>query len=175
LALVNWADPVRRRDSRRAEKSMQIASLRRRVAPIRTRVAPPRSGAVVPAHRGDGCQRALDRNPTVARTRPAIGINRLGIVYSAANGPVRAASAHTKGRRPARERRFLRPQPQRPAAPSSISPTFPQYTYVVFNRGGPACPPRNLQSRHGRTLVARPHPRSQSASGPRSGLLPARA
>ena len=70
---------------------MQIASLRRGVARIRTKVAPAGAGAVVPAHGGNGCQRALDRNPTVAWTRPAIGEYRLGVLNSRVNGPVGAA------------------------------------------------------------------------------------
>jgi hypothetical protein len=50
-----------------------------------------RSGAVVPAHGGNGCQRALDRDPTVAWTRPAVGEYRLRVVNSRVNGPVGAA------------------------------------------------------------------------------------
>src|SRR5437899_650093 len=70
---------------------MQIASLRRAVARIRPKVAPAGSGAVVPAHGGEGCQGALDRDPTVARTRSAVGENRLWIVNSRVHGPIGAA------------------------------------------------------------------------------------
>src|SRR5437899_2009884 len=70
---------------------MQIASLRRGVARIGAKVAPAGAGAVIPAHGGNGCQRALDRDPTVAWTRPAIGEYRLGVSNSRAEGPVGAA------------------------------------------------------------------------------------